>query len=353
MRVGAIGSAPIGVATGGRCLAIADPTPYDAVMILAGDVGGTKTHLALFEPGGDPRMPVRDRRMPSRGQNSLDTLIAEFLGGSEARLSRAAFGIAGPVVENRTEATNLPWTIDGAALGRTLDADVTLLNDLEATAWGVSHLGDSELEWIHAGRRHPGNRALVAAGTGLGEAIMMWDGRQWRPSASEGGHADFGPRDAIEDELCAWLRARYGRVSYERVLSGPGLADLYRFMSETQRGAEPPAFAVRFAAADDPAAEVTAAALDGSCERAALTLARFASAYGAEAGNLALKAFAVGGVYLGGGIAPRILPMLRGEDFARAFCDKGRLAPLMADIPVAVILDDRAALWGAAAVALG
>jgi glucokinase len=322
-------------------------------VILAGDVGGTKTHLALYEPGGTPRAPACGRKLASREYSSLESLVQAFLANAGQRAERAVIGVAGPIVGDRVEATNLPWQVEAPRLSTLLGgAQVRLMNDLETTAWGLAELSDGEFETLHAGTALPGNRVLLAAGTGLGEALAIWDGRTWRPSASEGGHADFAPRDEVEDELLRWLRARHGRVSYERVLSGRGLADLYRFLSETGRGAASEAVARRFATAEDPAAVVTDAALDGSCERARLALERFASAYGAEAGNLALKALAVNGVYLGGGIAPRILPFLHSGSFQRAFAAKGRLSPMLERIPVRLILDDRAALWGAAAVAL-
>jgi glucokinase len=322
-------------------------------VILAGDVGGTKAHLALYEPGSSVRAPVLERRLPSRDYATLEALVREFLAGAPAPPSRAVLGIAGPVVEQRIEATNLPWTIGAAALSAELGgAPVLLLNDLEATAWGLPLLEGEELETLHAGSPHPGNRVLIAAGTGLGEALLIWDGVTWQPRASEGGHADFAPRDALEDELLQWLRERHGRVSYERILSGPGLADLYRFFAATGRGNAAPEVAARFATAADPAAIVSAAALDGSCGRARLVLERFVSIYGAEAGNLALKALAVNGIFLGGGIAPRILPLLRAGGFLAALRDKGRLGPVLARIPVAVLRDDRAALWGAAQLAL-
>ena len=216
----------------------------------------------------------------------------------------------------------------------------------------MAQLAATELKQLQAGRPTPGNRALIAAGTGLGEAVIVWDGATHRPSASEGGHVDFASRDALEDELSVWLRGRYHRVSYERVLSGAGLADLYRFLGSTGRGVEPPEIAQRFAAAADPAAVVSAAALDGSCERAAMALDRFVRIYGAEAGNLALKSLAVNGLFIGGGIGPRIAPALESGAFVQAFCDKGRLSPVLRQIPVHLILDDRAALWGAAAFAL-
>jgi glucokinase len=323
-------------------------------VFLAGDVGGTKTHLALYRPGDAPRAPVLERKLPSADHASLEDLVREFLTAAHERPTRVVLGIAGPVVANHAATTNLPWSVDGAVLGRELGgAEVTLLNDLTATARGLAVLEPAEIEVLQPGTPARGNRGLVAAGTGLGEALLIPDGDDWTPAPSEGGHADFGPRDALEDELCAWLRERYGHVSWERVLSGPGLADLYRFMSATGRGEEPAAFAREFAAAHDHPATIAEAAFAGTCERARLTLERFASIYGAEAGNVALKFLAVGGVFVGGGIAPRILPFLRDGRFRDAFRAKGRLAAVLERIPVSVILDDRAALWGAAVVALG
>jgi glucokinase len=320
-------------------------------VILAGDVGGTKTRLALFAPDGSPRDALQEQRYPSREHGSLDELVLAFMATTRARVTAAAFGIAGPVVRNRTETTNLPWKIDGDHLGERIGAPTRLLNDLEATGWGVDVLRSTELLTLQAGHPAPGNRALIAAGTGLGEGLLVWNGKQHRPCASEGGHCDFGPRDEVEDELLHWLRAKYHRVSYERILSGPGLADLYRFFTETGRGQEPAEVAQQFASAPDPAAIVSQTGLDGTCERARMVLDRFALVYGAEAGNLALKALSVDGMYIGGGIAPRIRPILESGGFASAFRDKGRLRPVLEQIPLHLILDDRAALWGAAAYA--
>jgi len=320
-------------------------------MILAGDIGGTKAQLAVFPPGAGPRTPALEERVPTNGSPSLDALLRDFLERTGVRPARIVLGIAGPVADNRCITTNLPWQVDGGALSAELGAPVTLLNDLEATGWGLATLGESDLLTLQEGVRAAGNRALIAAGTGLGEAILHWDGASWRPMASEGGHTDFGPRDALEDELLRWLRGKYGRVSYERILSGPGLADLYRFFRETGRGEEPREVAHAFDDAPEPAAVVTESALDGSCERARLALRMFVEIYGAEAGNLALKALALGGVFVGGGIAPRLLPVLTRGGFARAFFEKGRLSPLLSRIPVAVILDPRTAVWGAAAFA--
>jgi glucokinase len=321
-------------------------------VILAGDIGGTKAQLALFTPGAPPRSPARVERIPTAGSPSLEAILRRFLEDAPSHPTHYVLGIAGPVHDNACITTNLPWHVDGAALGETLGAPVTLLNDLEATAWGLPTLGDGDLLTLQAGIAAEGNRALIAAGTGLGEAILVRDEGAWKPMASEGGHTDFGPRDALEDELLHWLRGRYGRVSYERILSGPGLADLYRFFRDTGRGDEPPEVAMRFDHADVPAAIVTATALDGSCERARLTLERWVAIYGAEAGNLALKAMALGGVFIGGGIAPRIVSALTRGGFVHAFFDKGRLAPVLTRIPVSVVLDERTALWGSAAYAL-
>lgn len=324
-------------------------------MILAADVGGTKTHLALYEPDAPPRRPARERKVASRDYPSLESLIHDFLDtdAARARPSSVTLGIAGPVVENRSDTTNLPWDASGAALSESLDgADVVLINDLEAAAWGLATLEPDDLLVLQAGTPAAGNRALIAAGTGLGEALLVWDGRYWHPTASEGGHADFGPRDQLEEELLRWLRARYGHVSWERVLSGPGLADLYRFLGEARAVRADASVAAEFERASDPAAVVTRAGLEERCPRARLALERFVLAYGAEAGNLALKALAVGGLYLAGGIAPRIQTILQGGDFIQAFQDKGRLRHLMKRTPVAVVLRPEVALWGAAAFAL-
>ena len=324
-------------------------------MILAGDAGGTKTWFALYEEGSSPRRPQAEAKLPSASAPSLENLTREFLTRTRApKLRRAVFGVAGPVVDDRTETTNLPWTVNAASMSAALaGAEVTLLNDLAAAGWGIGTLGAEDVEVLKPGQPETGNRALVAAGTGLGESILVWDGERHRPSPSEGGHADWAPNDALEDELLSWLRARYGHVSKERVLSGPGLADLYRFFCETGRGAEPAGARERFENSNEPAAFVSGEALAGSNQRARLVVEKWVECYGAEAGNLSLAALAIGGVYVGGGIAPHVLPVLRDGRFARAFNAKGRLTPLLERIPVAVVLDARSALWGAAAVALG
>jgi glucokinase len=322
-------------------------------VILAADVGGTKTHLALYRPHTSPRAPLAERKLPSRGHRSFEALVGQFLSEvGDAPIERATIGVAGPVVDLRADTTNLPWDVSGPSLSERLGgAEVELLNDLVATAWGLETLAPNDVVTLQAGERIRGNRALIAAGTGLGQALLVWEGG-WHPTASEGGHSDFAPRDALEDELVVWLRARFGRASYERVLSGPGLADLYRFLGETKRGHASPSVLEQFAEAQDPAAVVTEAALEKRCERAELALDRFVSIYGAEAGNLALQGLALGGVYVAGGIAPRILPVLESGKFIQAFGDKGRLSALVRRIPVSVVLRPETALWGAAARAL-
>jgi glucokinase len=317
-------------------------------VILAGDVGGTKTTLALFD--GD--RVVREATMASRDFGSLEAAVARFLeAGPRAPIAALAIGIAGPVVDGRCTTTNLPWQVDERTLAAAVPvARARLLNDLEAAALGVFALAEDELVTLQPGTARRGNMAVIAAGTGLGEALVLDDGARRTALASEGGHADFGPRGELEEDLLRFLRKELGRVSYERVLSGPGLHNLYRFLRET--GFAPESGAVAEALRrEDPGAVITQHALAGDDPLSAKAVAMFVSIYGAEAGNLALKVLALGGVVVAGGIAPRILPVLRTGGFIAAFRDKGRLTPLMDTIPVRVALDPRAPLLGAARIA--
>jgi len=322
------------------------------VIVLAGDVGGTKTALALFEATGRGLVLVRETTVPSRQAASLEAAIQEFLGGGpRPKINAVCLGIAGPVVDGRAVATNLPWVIDERQLATSVPAPrVRLLNDLEAAAHGLLTLPDDELATLQPGIPRRGHLAVIAAGTGLGEALVVDDGERRVVIASEGGHADFAPRDDLEDGLLRFLRKEFGRVSYERILSGPGLFNVYRFLRDTVWDREAPDVARRMRAGD-PAAVVTEMALAGRDPLCAKALEVFVSVYGAEAGNLALKAMAVGGVLVGGGIAPRILGRLTAGGFVAAFRDKGRLSPLMKAIPVRVALNLRAPLLGAARVA--
>jgi glucokinase len=327
-------------------------------LLLAGDVGGTKTNLGLFDQGGATPRLLRSGHYASPEFPGLAPMLAAFLGADGARVGAACFGVPGPVVANRTQTPNLAWELDGADLVRATGIPaVRLINDLVATAEGVPLLGPDDLAVLHPGALEgsgDGNRALIAAGTGLGMALLPWIGGRHQPVASEGGHMDFAPRNAEEVALAATLGARYGRVSVERVVSGPGLQSLYehlRGQPEARETPETPAVAARLGAADDPSRVIAEAALAGESPLCGRALDLFAAAYGAAAGNLALVGTALGGVYLGGGIAPKILPKLQDGTFLQAFLDKGRFRSFVAAIPVRVILNDRTAMFGAANVA--
>jgi glucokinase len=319
-------------------------------LVLAGDIGGTKTNLAVFSVHGEKLHAESLRSFPSKRFSGLIPLLKEFLSGRSDALDAACFGIAGPVVDGKVKTPNLPWIIDTVDLRRALKVEaVTLLNDLEAAAYGVFTLENDDFYTLNEGTmRHAGNKALIAAGTGLGQAILYDDGRRFRPLASEGGHADFAPRNETEIELLRYLTGRFGHVSYERVLSGPGLFNIYKFLKEVRRLEEPTWLAERLAATDDPSAVVSKAALAVEAEICVATLELFVSIYGAEAGNLALRAKSLRGLYVGGGIAPKILNKLKDGTFMRAFIDKGRYTDLLAATPVQVVLNEQGALRGAA-----
>jgi glucokinase len=318
-------------------------------MLLAGDVGGTKTILAFFTYVDGRLNLIHESTFHSREHSGLEAVVAAFLSEKNLHADRACFGVAGPVRRGRIETPNLPWIIDAHQLEKDLSLpSVALINDLEANAHGVMALGPSDLVTLSAGAADAeGNRAVIAAGTGLGEAGMHWDGHQHRPFATEGGHTDFGPRTDLEAELLAHLEAQFGHVSYERVLSGPGLRNIYDFLRSTGRGEEP-AWLTEEMLHKDPSAAISEAACAGRCPLCELALDMFVSIYGAEAGNLALKTMATGGLFVGGGIAPKIIEKLTGPAFMDAFVAKGRMKGLMQSIPVRVIMNDRAALLGAA-----
>ncbi|MBI2883010.1 MAG: glucokinase [Candidatus Methylomirabilis oxyfera] len=318
-------------------------------MILAGDIGGTKTVIGLFEEAGNRLHAIREDTFPSRNYSAFEEILNQFLGpGSRPPLRTACFGVAGPVIEGKSKATNLSWELDERRLAEALRVpQVKLLNDLEAAAYGMLHLEPTDLCVLQPGLPRKGNIAVIAAGTGLGEAILCWDGTRYHPMATEGGHTDFGPRSDREVELSRYLQREYGHVSYERVLSGPGLFNIYRFLRDSGIAPEPEWLRTRIAE-EDPGAVISEIGLTGNDPLCTKALDLFVSVYGAEAGNLALKAFAIGGVYIGGGIAPKILPKLQDGTFTRAFVDKGRFADLLRSIEVKVALNPRAALIGAA-----
>jgi glucokinase len=321
-------------------------------MILAGDVGGTKVQLALYDFTNGKLQYTRDERYPAKDYSGLEEIVKEFLG--TIKVTAACFGVPGPVRDGRLRLTNLPWTLDSRELSASLGIDhVFLINDLEANGYGIAELSADQIFTLGEGDPSQiGNRALVAAGTGLGEGILMWNGRIHVPFPSEGGHADYAPRNEDEIDLLRFLKQKYnGRISFERVVSGMGMSNIYEFLREV-RGVEEPAWlAERIAAAADPNTVITELALAAKSEICEKTLDMFVSAYGAEAGNLALKVLSVGGIYIGGGIAPRILEKLKDGTFLKAFTDKGRLSQLLVNMPVRIILESRAAMMGAAAYA--
>jgi glucokinase len=324
-------------------------------MILAGDIGGTKTVLGLFDDASASLDLIRDATFSSQEAPSLEAILTRFLGATSTPLRAVCFGVPGVVIDGRCETTNLPWILDeGALAARTGAPRVKLLNDLEAAAYGMLHLPPEELAPLNAGTQppHRGNIAVIAAGTGLGQAMLIWDGTHHLPVASEGGHADFAPRTDQELELLRYLRGKFGgHVSYERVLTGPGLHNIYNFLRDSGYALEPPWLAEDLSSGD-PSAAIAEIGLAGRHPLCVETLDLFSAAYGAEAGNMALRCLAIGGVFVGGGIAPKLLPALRRGRFMEAFTAKGRFADLLRSIPVNVALDPRAPLLGAARYAL-
>jgi glucokinase len=322
-------------------------------MILAGDIGGTKTNVALFEIE-ETGKPLAQRSFPSGKYDSLESIVAEFVAEHQPQVTHACFGIAGPVKDGQVKTPNLQWIVDGQTLAQTLKLEhVNLINDLEATAYGIEGLGEAQLHTLNEGKaERGGHRALIAAGTGLGMAGLFYDGRHYRPIASEGGHIDYAPRTALEHELLNYMREQIGgRVSYERVLSGPGLLNIYSFLRDS-KVAEEPAWLAEQIKAGDASAAVSVAGLSGKSELAVKALDLFVDIYGAMAGNLALILKATGGLYIGGGIAPKLIEKLKDGTFMKAFEDKGRMSALVSNIPVRVILDDKTALYGAARCAV-
>jgi glucokinase len=320
--------------------------------LLIGDIGGTKTNLALIAPGSGPQAPLAEATFASRDYSSLEDLVREFLARTGTCVLRAVFGVAGPVVDGQASITNLPWHMDETGLAETLGlASVRLLNDVLALARAVPFLTGADLYPLNKGRVTPGGTlAVVAPGTGLGEAYLTWHDVGYRAFASEGGHADFAPKNDLEIGLLRHLRERFDPVSCERVCSGMGIADIYDFLKENAHAPEPAWLAARLAEVQDRTPVIVTAALDRDrpCPLCEATLTLFSSILGSEAGNMALKVMAGGGVYIGGGIAPRILSVLAGGPFLKAFRRKGRMSGLMERIPVTVILNPKAALMGAA-----
>lgn len=319
-------------------------------MILAGDIGGTTTRLGLFDAGGGRPAPIAVRTYPTLAFNGLTDMISAFATEPDvrgARVEAGCFGVAGPVLGDVAQLTNVPWRVDARQVAQAFDIPrVALLNDLQAMAYAVPAIDERELLTLQAGDpRADGNVALIAAGTGLGQALLHNVNGRLIPSPSEAGHADFAARTEREVDVLRSLTQRFGRAEVEQVVSGPGLVNLHRV---THAG---PCLAV----GDDPGgeapAQIATAALERRCRGCMDALALFVDAYGAETGNVALRCLATGGVYVGGGIAPKILPALTDGRFLEAFLDKGAMRPLLACIPVRVILSAEPGLLGAAVFA--
>ena len=324
----------------------------ETAMLLVGDVGATKTDLAIVSVEEGARDPLAESTFPSAKYEGLEAIVAEFLDEAALRVDAASIGLAAPVVGDRGEFTNLPWSVTAKRLQETFELSaVWLLNDLEAAAHGIPHLRDDELHALNEGQPQAGGTiGVIAPGTGLGEAFLTWDEGRYHPHASEGSHVDFAPTDSLQLELLHSMWDRFDHVSVERLCSGLGLPNIYAALKAEGIAAESAWVADRLATADDPTAVIVDAALDPkrTCALCRRTLEVFVRILGAEAGNLALKLFATGGVYLAGGIPPRILPVLQEGSFLEAFQSKGRYAGLLAQVPVHVVLYRKLALLGAA-----
>ncbi len=327
-------------------------------MILAGDVGGTKVHLSLYNFADGKLVPVRDKKFPAANYATLDDVVKEFLADDESlkqQIVASCFGCPGPVRDGRLKLTNLPWELDARALQKSLGIEhIFLINDLEANGYGIPELSSDMIFTLHEGDKSAvGHRGLVSAGTGLGECLLIWDGQRRRhtPVPSEGGHADFSARTEREIALLNYLRRTLnGRVSAERVVSGLGLKNVYAFLRDDQKMEEPEWLRERMQN-EDQSAVIGTLAEEGTSDICVEAMNIFAGAFGAEAGNMGLRVLAHGGIYLGGGIAPKALKVLQNGSFTKAFLDKGRLSPVLETVPVRVILDDTCALLGAAAYA--
>jgi glucokinase len=327
--------------------------PDKPYIIVAGDIGGTKSNLAIFRVVSGVLTMERNERYHSSSYPSLNAILREFLAEEKRSIVAACFGVPGPVRGGRAHPTNLTWGVDAREVAQEFAITyVSLLNDLEANAYGIAELKESDFAVIQAGAPDAqGNRCVVSPGTGLGEGGLFWDGKKYRVWACEGGHTDFAPRNDLEIALLEYLIKQYGHVSCERVVSGMGIENIYKFLRDTGRGREQSEIAAEMKAGD-PTAVIARHAERGDCPMCVQAIEIFLSCLGAEAGNMALKAMATGGVYLGGGIPAKMVSNIRSVGFTHAFNDKGRMSALMQSMPVKVILNDQAALLGAARYAL-
>lgn len=318
-----------------------------SLVVLAGDIGGTNSRLGLFRADHHPCRLIFEKTFLSKNYSGLQAILREFLRGQ--KIASACFGVAGPVTRGIVKATNLPWLIDIRSVQKELSLrKVEIINDLVANAYGICMLKKSHFQVLNTGKKRRGNAAIISAGTGLGEAVLFWNGNKHVPSPSEGGHVEFGPRNELEIELVQYLIDRFGRVSYERILSGEGLFNLYQFLTDAKKFDDEPEWLSKRIQREDPASVISETAKQKRNRLCVKALDMFTSIYGAAAANLALQVMAVGGVYLGGGIAPKIIWKLKDGTFMKAFKNRGRLSEIIAQIPVKVILNEMAALLGAA-----
>lgn len=319
-------------------------------VILAADVGGTKSYLAIFDPGDETYEPLVERRYTTTDFPGVPELLDFFVRDTGHHPTRVVLGVPGPVRHPPVRPVNLPWVIDPTEIGVALETDeVYLLNDLEATSYGTVILPPHDLVQLNAGvPDRTGNIAVIAAGTGLGEGGLCWAGDRYMAISSEGGHASFSPGTDLEAQLWKWLFTQFGHVSWERVISGPGLVHIYDFLRECGHGHEPPWLRDELADSHDRAGTISRVAGEARCDLATHSVELFVSLYGAEAGNLALKMLATGGVFVGGGIAAKMAELLRQGSFMDAFAEKGRVSDILREMPVHVVLNDKAGLLGAA-----
>jgi len=319
-------------------------------MILAGDIGATRARLAAFETEGNRLQCVVEKTYVSQQHEGLSPILADFIKTEGIPVHSACVGVAGPVRGGRSKISNLPWTIDSGELAKQLKLNsVGLLNDLEAYAYGIDALESKDFVSLSEGADDAeGNRAVISARTGLGMAGLFWDGFRHHPFACEGGHADFAPRNDVEMELLVYLQKKYGRISYERILSGPGIKNIYDFLRETHKAEEPEWLREQMEAAGDTPALISKLALEGKAAICDQALSIFVSVFGAETGNCALKFMSTGGIFIGGIIAAKNVAKMKEHGFMRAFLDKGRMEVLLKDMPVKIVLNDDCGIIGAA-----
>jgi glucokinase len=319
-------------------------------MILAGEIGATRTRLAAFETAGNKLQRVVEKIYASQEHSGLSQIIAGFIKAEGIPVQSACFGVAGPVKGGRSKISNLPWVIDSRELAQQLKLDsIGLLNDLEAYAYGIDALESNDFITLSEGSEDAeGNRAVISARTGLGMAGLFWDGFRHHPFACEGGHTDFAPRNDLEMELLAYLQKKYGHISCERILSGPGIKNIYDFLRDAKKADEPKWLKEQMSGAPDPPALISQLALESKSAICEQTLSMFVSIYGAETGNCALNFMSTGGVFIGGSIAAKIVPKMRDPIFMQSFLDKGRMEPLLREMPVKIVLNDDSGIIGGA-----